>query len=153
MIKVTPIEQFKKVHTGNIIDSLFDNVPCAIVSWFTACFSFTNTYFVLGFYEGVNGENYPCDKEGYCNLKNANRCIRLLFKVKKYTYYKRSERFKLKDLKIDGINIICVNGHYISTNYKEYYSFFDNSNDEVIAIWQLDGIDDNVRQDIKMKMR
>ena len=133
----TPIDQCKSIYNGNLVDNLFDNVPCIIVSLFTATFSFVKTYPVLGMSEDFNGKNYPCNEEGYCTLKEANRVIRVLFDVKKYNYYKRSERKKLKDLELEGINIICCKGHYLSTNDNEYYSFFNNDNDEVIAIWKL----------------
>ncbi len=136
MNRLTPIEQFKREYTGNLCEILCDQ-PCAIVSWFTAIFSFKKTYPILGYNKKVSGVNYPCDDKGYCTLYSQNRCIRELFKVKKYTYFKREERKKLKDLNINGINIICVSGHYISTCDNEYYSFFDNDNDDVIAIWEL----------------
>ncbi len=136
----TPIEQFKSIYKGNLVDTLFNDVPCIIVSLFTATFSFEKTYPVLGTREEFNGNNYPCDEEGYCKLKEANRVIRALFDVNKYIYYKRSERKKLKDLELEGINIICCKGHYISTNDNEYYSFFNNDDDEVIAIWKLNNL-------------
>ena len=137
MTSKTPIEQFKNVYNGNLIDTLFNNAPCIIVSLFTATFSFTKSYPVLGLDKNFNGDNYPCDKKGYCSLKEANRVIRLLFDVNKYTYYKLNERKKLKDLELKGVNIICCKGHYLSTNNDEYYSFFNNDDDEVVSIWEL----------------
>lgn len=133
----TPIEQFKSIYKGNLVDTLFNDVPCIIVSLLTATFSFEKTYPMLRTREEFNSNNHLHHKDSYCTLKEANRVIRALFDVNKYIYYKRSERKKLKDLELEGINIICCKGHYISTNDNEYYSFFNNDNDEVIAIWKL----------------
>lgn len=140
MKQITPIEQCKRLYKGNLVDTLFDDTPCIFVSLFTATFSIVKTYPVLGFNKNFSGENYPCDENGYCSLKEANRVIRALFDVKKYLYFKRSERKKLGSLELEGVNIVCCKGHYISTNGNEYYSFFNNEDDDVIAIWQLKGL-------------
>lgn len=81
------------------------------------------------------------DKAGYCKLKDIDDEIKKHFTVKKYKYFKGNERKKLKDYtKFPGIYIVCVKGHYILASEDVYYSFFDNSEDEVIAFWLLDSV-------------
>ena len=89
----TPIEQFKSIYKGNLVDTLFNDVPCIIVSLLTATFSFKKTYPLLGMREEFNSNNYPCNEDGYCTLKEANRVIRALFDANKYIYYSRQARY------------------------------------------------------------
>lgn len=74
--------------------------------------------------------------DNYATLRSVNEQVRKFFNVKKYTYYTRAERRTLKEF--SGINaIVCVVGHFIYLHGNEYYSFFDNENDKVVAVWEL----------------
>lgn len=75
--------------------------------------------------------------DGYATLNNANRFIRDNLPIKKRIDFKRGQRPLLKDLKPDIKAIICVYGHYLYYDYGNYWSYFDNDNDEVVAIWQI----------------
>ena len=75
--------------------------------------------------------------DGYATLAAANKFIRANLPVKRRKDYKRGERPTLRDLNYDGKAIVCVLGHYIYLDGDDYYSFFDNDNDDVVAVWEL----------------
>lgn len=75
--------------------------------------------------------------DGYATLNTANRYIRDNLHVAKRTDYKRGQRPKLKDLHLDGKAVVCVYGHLIYLDHEEYWSFFENENDDVVAVWKL----------------
>lgn len=75
--------------------------------------------------------------DGWATLNVANKFIRAYLPVKKRTNYKRGERPLLKDLHLNGKAIVCVYGHLLYLDHEVYYSFFDNENDEVVAVWEL----------------
>lgn len=75
--------------------------------------------------------------DGYMTLNAMNQYIRANLQVKKRIDYKRGQRPLLKDLQIDGKAIVCVFGHYVFVDKDVYYSFFDDDNDEVVAVWIL----------------
>lgn len=75
--------------------------------------------------------------DNYAPLRSVNEQIRKFFKVKKYTYYPRAERKTLKEWWCGKTVIVCVYGHYIFCEKESYYSFFDNSEDKVVAVWEL----------------
>ena len=77
--------------------------------------------------------------DGYLSLKSENKYIRSLLPIKKYDYYKRGERPKLKELLKNNQRkaVICVYGHLLYADKNNYYSFFDNDEDEVVAVWWI----------------
>ncbi len=77
-------------------------------------------------------------KNGYASLNAANTWIRQNLPVKRRKDYKRGERPKLKELHLDGLAIVCVLGHYVFLDHEIYWSFFDNGEDDVVAVWELD---------------
>lgn len=76
-------------------------------------------------------------RDGYLTLAGANKFIRSNLRVRKRTDYKRGERPKLKDLHLDGKGIVCLFGHFVYVDREEYWSFFENKEDEVVAVWEL----------------
>jgi len=88
------------------------------------------------------------DKNGYCQLRNIDDAIRIHFKVEQYRYYREFTRRKLSDfIEFPGQYIVCVKGHYIYVDGSNYYSFFDNDEDMVVAYWKL-GEKDGTKQDL-----
>lgn len=78
------------------------------------------------------------DKSGYCQLRNIDEAIKIHFKVEQYRYYRDNARKKLGEfIEFPGQYIVCVKGHYIYVDGENYYSFFDNSEDMVVAYWKL----------------
>lgn len=78
-------------------------------------------------------------EDGYLDLDSMNKLIRENLPVKKKQYFKRTERILLKDFLENNIEkcIVCVYGHYIYVNRKDYWSFFSNEKDKVVSIWFL----------------
>lgn len=77
--------------------------------------------------------------DNYASLQRVNREIKKLLKVKQYTYYTREQRIPFKMYHGKGRAIVCVYGHYIYVDFDKncYWSFFDNLNDKVVAVWEL----------------
>lgn len=102
--------------------------PCSITA--VSCAKGNNHLYIGNVPEHIG-------KDGYVTLKDANRYIRDSLHVKKRIDYKRGQRPLLNNLHIDGKAIICVLGHFLYADGETYYSFFDNENDEVVAVWLL----------------
>ena len=83
------------------------------------------------------------DKNGYCSLRKARECINYLFKVKSYKFIKGKRRKPLKEYDFIGKYIILVKGYYIASWNNTYFSIFNNDNDEVVALWELEDIDND----------
>lgn len=81
-------------------------------------------------------------KNGYCSLRKARECINYLFKVKSYKFIKGERRKPLKDYDLIGKYIILVKGHYVASWNNTYFSIFNNDNDEVVALWELEEAED-----------
>lgn len=77
-------------------------------------------------------------RDGYVSLPSMNKYARRLLNVRRQVKFKRGERPLLKDLHFPGKAIVCVLGHYIYLEGETYYSFFKNSGDEVVCLWELE---------------
>lgn len=77
--------------------------------------------------------------DGWSTLDNMNKYVRQVLPVKKKVYYKRNERKTLAEFLIDNDTkcIVCVLGHFIYVNGRDYWSFFENGNDLVVCVWYL----------------
>lgn len=106
-----------------IPDDILKNLPCSNVA--ISC--------ALGKYLKLPTTR----KDGYMTLKDNNKYIRDYLDVKRYKYFKKAERPKLTDLSLNKA-IVCVYGHYIYLEKDHYWSFFDNTNDLVVAYWELE---------------
>jgi len=115
----------------------FNNYPCSMVALYYA-------------YRDIYKQRIAIEEivktrpDGYLALSKMNMYCNLLFHVKKATQYGSSKRFALKEfLKTnDKKCIICLLGHYIYCDGKDYYSFFDNEYCKIVKIWELDKIKD-----------
>ena len=74
--------------------------------------------------------------DNYATLRSVNEQVRRFFQVKKYTYYTRAERKALRQFQLENA-IVCVYGHFVYVHGDSYYSYFDNDNDKVVAVWEL----------------
>lgn len=127
MKQLNPYELFK-AEEGSL-----EEMPCSILALGLSLKAFNKT--------AVDDLDVKIGKDGYCRLNDINKSIRKQFKVKAYKYLKQSERKKLGEYqKFPGRYIVCVKGHYVYAEDDSYYSFFDNSEDEVIAYWLLDSV-------------
>ena len=83
--------------------------------------------------------------DGYLALAKMNHYINMFFHVKSAKQYSKQERFSLAEFLLKGNDkkcIICLLGHYIYVDGKDYYSFFENSNDKVVKIWYVEALKD-----------
>ena len=105
-------------------DNSLRGYPCSIVAVATAL--------------GCIPEKLPCVRsDGWATLDVANKFIRENMPVKKRINYRRGERPLLCELNLDGRAIVCVYGHLLYLDHDTYYSFFDNEDDDVVAVWIL----------------
>lgn len=76
---------------------------------------------------------------GYLRLVDMNKFIRAYLPIARRIDFKKGERPQLKDFLAtnEARCCICVLGHYLYADAQTYWSFFDNDNDEVIAVWYL----------------
>jgi len=113
-------------------DIKYQNLPCSYVA--TGCAY--EDYFEKDFFEIIPD---GLRNDGYLNLDNANKYIRKHLPVKKKQYFKRSERITLREFLSNNTArcCVCVYGHFIYVNQKDYWSFFENEDDLVVCIWFL----------------
>ena len=118
-------------HTPN---SQYDGNPCLCVAVGTAYEQKHNKDFAIDL-EDMTGQH----SDGYMTLNDGNKFIRKHLNVEKRRDYKRGERPLLKDFLQSNEKqcIICVYGHYLYADKQDYWSFFDNEYDEVVAVWYL----------------
>lgn len=78
--------------------------------------------------------------DGYLSLDGMNKLIRANLSVYKRENYKRGERPVLRDFAHAHIGkkaVICVAGHYIYFDGRDYHSFFWNGKDQVVSVWYI----------------
>ena len=111
----------------------YQDLPCSVVSIGCAMEKLQGKFF----YDKIKTFSETASaNDNYATLRSVSEQVRKFFNVKKYTYFTRAERRTLKEF--SGINaIVCCLGHFIYLHGDEYYSFFDNENDKVVAVWEL----------------
>lgn len=110
----------------NIPGSEYRGLPCSMVA--------------VGCAKGGTPMDLPDLKnDGYATLAAMNKFVRANLGVKRQVKFRRGERPKLKDLHFDGRAIVCVLGHYLYLDHEDYWSFFKNGQDDVVALWELEG--------------
>lgn len=81
-------------------------------------------------------------EDGYLSLNGMNKLVRANLNVKNRVNYKRGQRPMLREFAhSDGEGkkaIICVLGHYLYFDGRDYYSYFWNGKDQVVSVWFLD---------------
>lgn len=77
--------------------------------------------------------------DGYLSLKGMNALIRANLAVKRRTDFKQGKRPLLREYAHthSAPAIICVTGHFLYYDGKDYWSFFYNGGDEVVSVWEL----------------
>ena len=115
----------------------FNSMPCSMVSLYYAYKDLYKQYIKID-------EIVRTRQDGYLALSKMNTYANLLFKVKKAQQYGSTKRFTLKEFlkSNDKKCVVCVLGHYIYVDGKDYYSFFNNENDKVVKIWYVEALKD-----------
>lgn len=118
-----------------IPDLKFDRMPCSYVGTGCAYEKICGKEFLGPFPEGLK-------RNGYLTLKDENRYLRSILDVEKEVYFKRGERIRLEAFlkQNDKKCCICVFGHFLYADGHDYWSFFDNDQDEIVCIWYLKGV-------------
>lgn len=110
----------------------YNGLPCSYVGTGCAFEDITGQRFKEKLPEGLR-------EDGWATMKQLNAYVREHLPVKKKVYYTRAERFKLRDFLANntGRAGVCVLGHFIYVNGQNYWSFFNNLNDDVVCVWYI----------------
>ena len=123
-------------------DEVYKGLPCSVVA--VGCAMGTaDRAEVNGLYgdvlSGACGAKIHTD--GYLPLDGLNRLIRAHMTVKKRENFKRGQRPALRDFAHAHLGqraVICVLGHYLYFDGRDYHSFFWNGGDPVVSVWHLE---------------
>lgn len=112
---------------------IYEELPCSVVA--VGC--------ALGIAdsEGLKALVSPdIHSDGYLSLKGMNALVRANLPVQRFKKFKRGDRPMLWEYILPSHRpaIVCVEGHFIYTDGSDYWSFFQNANDRVVAAWELD---------------
>lgn len=116
-----------------IPDGIYRGAPCSVVAVGCAA-HITDPGALSGLYSGSMHE------DGYLSLRGMNALVRENLAVKRRTDYRRGQRPLLRDWAHEHRGtkaVICVAGHFIYFDGKDYHSFFWNGGDEVITVWEV----------------
>lgn len=114
--------------------SFYEGLPCSVVSIGCASEKLRGSFD----YDKIKSfSEIASANDNYATLRSVNEQVRKFFNVKKYTYYTRAERKTLKECCSGKTAIVCVYGHFVFVNGDTYYSYFDNANDKVVAVWEI----------------
>ena len=115
----------------------YQDLPCSVVSIGCAMEKLQGKFS----YDTIKTFSEQASANGnYATLQSVGEQVRRFFNVKRYTYYPRAQRRRLGDLCLQkgGIRgIVCVYGHFVFCDNFDYYSFFNNENDMVVAVWEI----------------
>ena len=112
---------------------IYEGLPCSVVA--LGCALGITSKNDL---EGLFSDELKAD--GYLSLDGMNRLIRAHTDVKKRENYKRGQRPALRDFAHAHLGqkaVICVAGHFIYFDGRDYHSFFWNGGDPVISVWYV----------------
>ena len=111
----------------------FNNMPCSMVALYYAYKNIYNQRIAVN-------EIIKTRPDGYLALAKMNTYINMFFKVKKAQQYGSAKRFTLNEFlqTNDKKAILCLLGHYIYVDGKNYFSFFNNLHDKIVKIWYVE---------------
>lgn len=123
-------------------NDIYQGLPCSVVAVGSAL-GITDKAIVNGIYgDAMSGSYGPRLKsDGYLSLNGLNGLIRAHLQVKKREDFKRGERPALRDFAHSHLGqraVICVLGHYLYFDGRDYHSFLWNGGDPVVAVWYLE---------------
>lgn len=123
-------------------DAIYEGLPCSVVAVGTAM-QVTDSSAVYALLQSALNGSYGAKlhEDGYLSLNGLNGLIRANLSVRKRENFKRGERPVLRDFAHSHLGekaVICVLGHYLYFDGRDYYSFLWNGGDEVVAVWYLD---------------
>lgn len=113
-------------------ESKYMGFPCSYVATGCAYEDMTGGVFRPDLPEGLKDD-------GYLTLDGANTFIRKFLRVRKKSYYTKAKRVTLREFLETNTEkcCVCVYGHFLYANGKDYWSFFENEDDKVVCVWYL----------------
>ena len=123
-------------------NDVYAGMPCSVVAVGTAM-GVTDRSVVNGLYgDALSGSYGPkLQEDGYLSLNGLNGLIRAKLSVVKRENFKRGQRPALRDWAHgDGKGrraVVCVLGHYLYFDGRDYHSFLWNGGDPIVAVWYL----------------
>lgn len=113
---------------------IYRGLPCSMVA--VGC-ALNNTS--VDALDGLRSDKLKSD--GYLSLNGMNSLIRAHMSVSSRENYKRGERPALRDWAHAHIGkraVVCVAGHFVYFDGRDYHSFLWNGGDPVISVWYLE---------------
>ena len=114
-------------------DKIYRGLPCSTVS--VGC--------ALGVANraAIRGLKSPyLTEDGFLSLTDMNHLVRAHLRVKRRKTFREEDRPVLRDFAHSNLGkraVVCVLGHYLYFDGKDYHSFFWNGGDEVVSVWYL----------------
>ena len=111
----------------------YEGKPCSVVAVGSA----------LGLADraSISGLKSPqLHEDGYLSLKGMDALVRANLRVKRVEYFKKGQRPALRDyahLHKGQKAVICLLGHFVYFDGRDYHSFFWNGGDPVVQAWVL----------------
>lgn len=124
-----PVKKMKRI----VPDAIYRGRPCSVVAVGCAA-GISSTSGLEGLYSRL------LRSDGYLSLRGMDALVRANLAVLRRVDYRRGKRPVLRDWAHahPGTKaVICVLGHYLYFDGKDYYSFLKNGGDEVVAVWEL----------------
>lgn len=115
-------------------DDIYTGLPCSMTALGCAL-GYTDLGDVLSL------RSAGLKDDGYLSLKGMNALIRAHTAVRKVVSFKRGERPALRDFAHANRGhraVICLLGHFVYFDGRDYHSFFWNGGDPVVQVWYLD---------------
>ncbi len=112
---------------------IYQGLPCSVVAVGCAL----NIADISGLAGLVSDDLHD---DGYLSLDGCNRLIRANMTVLRTDYFKRGERPALRDWAHEHMGqrtVVCVLGHFLYFDGRDYHSFFWNGGDPVVKVWYL----------------
>lgn len=125
-----------------IPNTVYEGLPCSVVA--VGCAMQTVDKAVVNGLLGdaLSGSHGPkLQSDGYLSLNGLNGLIRANLSVKRRENFRRGERPTLQDFAHSHRSkraVVCVYGHYLYFDGRDYHSFFKNGEDPVVSVWYLD---------------
>lgn len=116
-------------------NDIYREMPCSVVAVGCAM-NITSSEALQGL------KSNALHSDGYLSLKAMESLIKANMEVTGKVYYKRDERIALRDFAHANTGkkaVICLLGHYVYFDGRDYHSFFWNGGDPVVQAWFVKG--------------
>ena len=123
-------------------DRVYLGLPCSVVAVGCALGITDRAVVQSVLADAQNGSYGPkLEEDGYLSLRGLNGLIRAHMRVTRRENFKRGQRPALRDFAHSHLGqraVICVLGHYLYFDGRDYHSFLWNGGDPVVSVWYLE---------------